>query len=431
MIPDVSRRHGNDPRTPAPRAVLLECFRAALDAVDARRCVRASLAARPVSGTWHVVAVGKAAGAMALGAADVLGERLAGGIVVTPPGHIPDALRAHAPHMHIVTSSHPVPDERSLAAGEAVAQFIAALPGHAPLLFLVSGGASALLERPRAGVTLDDLAQVNRWALASGAPITQVNAIRRRLSRLKGGGLAAMAGNRRSLALMISDVPRDEPRVIGSGLLHAPDPAETLETATLPPQVRAALEAAGADDRQTTPPRVRTRMVATLRMACAAAAAKAASLGYAPHRNRVRMTGDAAGLGTRWAARARRLPPRTLAIQGGESTVELPVRPGRGGRNQHLALAAAIALEARDIRDVWLLAAGTDGIDGTTADAGAIVDAGTCGRGRDAGYDPHVSLAAADSGSFLEAAGDLLHTGATLTNVGDLVLALKAGEGVA
>ncbi len=431
MIRGVSRRHGSDPRTPAPRAVLLECFRAALDAVDARRCVRASLAARPVSGTWHVVAVGKAAGAMALGAADVLGERLAGGIVVAPAGHFPGPLHAHAPHMHLVTSSHPVPDERSLAAGEAVARFVTALPGHAPLLFLVSGGASALLEWPRAGVTLDDLAQVNRWALASGAPITQVNAIRRRLSSLKGGGLAAMAGRRRSLALMISDVPRDEPRVIGSGLLHAPDPAETLATATLPLRVRAALERAGADDRRTTPPRVPTRMVATIRMACAAAAAKAASHGYAPYRNRVRMTGYAAGLGTRWAARARRLPSRTLAIQGGESTVELPVQPGRGGRNQHLALAAAIALEARDIRGVWLLAAGTDGSDGTTADAGAIVDAGTCRRGRDAGYDPHVSLAAADSGSFLEAAGDLLHTGATLTNVGDLVLVLKAGEGVA
>ena len=117
-----------------------------------------------------------------------------------------------------------------------------------------------------------------------------------------------------------------------------------------------------------------------------------------------------------------------MLVAGGETTVALPAQPGRGGRNQHLALAAAIELEARGARGVTLLAAGSDGIDGVTDDAGAIVDAGTCLRARDAGYDPHVSLAGADSGSLLEAAGDLLHTGATLTNVGDLVLGLTSGR---
>jgi hydroxypyruvate reductase len=127
--------------------------------------------------------------------------------------------------------------------------------------------------------------------------------------------------------------------------------------------------------------------------------------------------------------RAASLRPGDTWVTGGETTVVLPASHGRGGRNQHLALAVAIELEARALRDVTILAAGTDGIDGASDDAGAVVDAGTCMRGRDAGFDPHVSLANADSGSFLEAAGDLLHTGPTLTNVGDLLIVTKRPRG--
>jgi hydroxypyruvate reductase len=141
-----------------------------------------------------------------------------------------------------------------------------------------------------------------------------------------------------------------------------------------------------------------------------------------------RLTGDAATVGRRLAGKLRALPPGTLQVWGGETTVALPSRSGRGGRNQHLALAAAIEIERRPATPAALLAAGTDGIDGASPDAGALVDAGTCLRGRDAGFDPHVSLERADSGSFLEASGDLLHTGATLTNVGDLVLGLGSLE---
>jgi len=298
-------------------------------------------------------------------------------------------------------SSHPVPDERSLAAGENVTTCVSSLAADAQLLFLVSGGASSLVETLRPGCSLADLQALNRWALDSGAPIAEINARRRQLSRLKGGGLAVLAGNRRTLALMISDVPGDDPRVIGSGLLHAFAPSSELGPV----------------------PRVPVRTVATLRMACRAAADAARRHGLTATVSPRRLTGDAAALGVALAGKARRLPAGTLQVWGGESTVTLPPRPGRGGRNQHLALAAAIEFERRP-SPVVLLAAGTDGIDGATADAGAIVDPATCLRGRDAGFDPHVSLAAADSGSFLEAAGDLLHTGATLTNVGDVVLAL-------
>jgi hydroxypyruvate reductase len=408
-----------------PRELLLDCYRAALAAVDARRCVREDLLRRPPRGSWHVVAVGKAAGSMTLGAVDALGTRLAGGFVVVPPQHLPPELERGARGLLVATAAHPLPDESSLEAGERLARYVASLPPDAPVLFLVSGGASSLVECLRPGCTLEDLRRLNRWALASGASIAQVNALRCRFSRLKGGGLAALARPRRTLALMVSDVPRDDPRVIGSGLLHAGAPAARRDI-PLPPELRATLDrlaAAPGDTAAASESRVPVRMVATLRMACRAAAARAreceADAAVVSPR---RLAGPAARLGRTLAARVAALPARTLQVWGGESTVCLPAEPGRGGRNQHLALAAAIEFERAGAAGVALLAAGTDGIDGATADAGAVVDEGSCLRGRDGGLDPHVSLATADSGSFLEAAGDLLHTGPTLTNVGDLVL---------
>ncbi|HWJ05304.1 MAG TPA: DUF4147 domain-containing protein [Steroidobacteraceae bacterium] len=410
------------------RAVLLDCFRAALAAVDARRCVHASLTTKPLAGDWHVVAVGKAAAAMAFGAVEAMGPRLRGGRIVVPPGHVPAGFEPSSHGLDVLVAAHPMPDARSLAAGEAVAHFVQTLPADARVLFLVSGGASALLEWPRDGVTLDDLALVNRWALTSGAPIATVNAVRRRLSRLKDGGLASLTGARRTVALMISDVPRDDPRVLGSGLLHA-SPLLQGETPPpgLPPELRALWQRVGVVASEAPPSstrRVPVRMVATLRTACAAAATRARALGHVPRIERARLDGAAVGQGVRIATKLSRLPPRAVLVAGGETTVAMPANPGRGGRNQHLALAAAIELEARGARRVSMLAAGTDGIDGASDDAGALVDADTCLRGRDAGFDPHVSLAGADSGSLLEASGDLLHTGATLTNVGDLVLGL-------
>jgi hydroxypyruvate reductase len=385
--------------------------------------VRESLRRRPLDGAWHVVAIGKAAAAMTQGATDALGPRVAGGRVVVPPEHVPADFAPSLHHVAVITASHPLPDERSLAAGEALADYVSSLPGDAALLFLVSGGASSLVEWLRPGVSLAELQTLNGWALAAGVPIAQINALRRRLSRLKGGGLATLAGRRRTLALMVSDVPHDDPRVIGSGLLHASATSTPAAVAPLPADLRTVL-ARAADPPAAAVPRVPVRIVATLQMARDAAAAAARAQGVAVRVSPRRLSGEAADLGHRLASRLCRLPPCTLQVWGGESTVTLPARPGRGGRNQHLALSAAIELERRRAAQAVLLAAGTDGIDGATTDAGAAVDAATCRRGRDGGFDPHVSLSAADSGSFLEASGDLLHTGATLTNVGDLVLGL-------
>jgi len=268
---------------------------------------------------------------------------------------------------------------------------------------LWSGGAPTLVAWLHPGVSFADLQALNRWALQSGAPISQVNAARRQVSRLKGGGLARLAQGRRLQALMISDVPGDDPRVIGSGLLHASPDA--------PGDV----------------PDVPVRIVASPGSACRAAAAAARAQGLKSRVVRARMEGDAAELGVRCVAALARQPAGIVQIHGGESTVKLPEQAGRGGRNQHLALAAALELERRGLHDACLLAVGTDGIDGTSNDAGALVDVETCQRGREAGCDPNAALASADSGTFLEAAGDLLHTGPTLTNVGDLVLGLRLG----
>ena len=366
--------------------------------MDARHAVRREISRRPLRGTWHVIAIGKAAGAMAQGALDALGSRVASGLVVLPDGYLSPGCEAPAHGLEFVPSSHPMPDERSLAAGERVIDYVTRLPADAATLCLVSGGASSLVEALQPGRTLADLQALNRWALQSGAPIAEINAARRQLSRLKGGGLARLAGSRRLQALMVSDVPGDDPRVIGSGLLHG-----AMATRDVP-----------------------VRIVASIGHACRAAAATARAQGLQARIARARLAGDAVELGTRIAAALARQSPGVLRIRGGESTVRLPQQPGRGGRNQHLALAAALEFERRSVQGAYLLAAGTDGIDGASDDAGALVDAGTCLRARDAGCDPCQSLVRADSGTLLEAAGDLLHTGPTATNVGDLVLALRS-----
>jgi hydroxypyruvate reductase len=374
-----------DPR----RDLLLELFRVALAAVDGRRRVRAALAGREGTGPVSAFAVGKAAGSMMLGAADALGARLARGLVVAPDGAVPPAL-AGRPGMLAHEAGHPRPDHRSLAAGEALLEFAAATPPGSRVLLLVSGGASALLEVPAPGVGLAELVALFERSLREGLDIERLNRERIALSRVKGGRLAGLFQGAAVEALMISDVPRDDVAVLGSGLLDTP----------------------GLD----------RRMAGTLDEALDAVARVAASRGLKVARDAQRLSGDA-------DAAARRIchelavGDADLHVYGGETVVRLPGLAGRGGRCQHLAVAAAqhIAGHARMI----LLAAGTDGRDGASEDAGAIVDGGTIGRAQDCGMDPAAALAAADTGTFLEATGDLIHTGPTGTNVGDIVLALR------
>ncbi len=386
-----------DPR----RALLLTLLQAALEAVDGRRCVREALRAdtASVAPVW-VAAVGKAAAAMALGAHDALGARIARLLIITRTGHAPAQLQ-RLPGAEVIASAHPVPDQRSLAAGARLLQWVETLPPEAEPLFLISGGASSLVEVLREGLDLADLEAFTRRELAAGTAIAALNAQRMALSRIKGGRLTARLAGRSARALYVSDVPGDDPALIGSGLLG---PASEG------------------------PDRVTRRVVASVEQALAGAAAAARALGLEVHTGGRRFDEDAVRLAAR-CAHELRLSASAVCLWGGESTVQLPPHAGRGGRNQHLALAAARLIAGQ--ADLMLLAAGTDGTDGVTEDAGALVDAESCARVALAGMDVDRCLATADSAAALAASGDLVHTGPTGTNVGDVVIGLKLSAAAA
>jgi glycerate 2-kinase len=381
----------------AARRLLLALFDAALRRVDGRTCVREFLrdhAATLQASKVAVAAVGKAASAMALGALDVCGPRVTRLLCITKDGHVDNELRQVAV-ARVFEAAHPVPDERSLAAGAELAAWARGLaPDEWPVI-LVSGGASSLAEHLQPGATLAELQALNRRGLAVGWSIGELNAARRQLSQIKGGGITRLLGGRPALALFVSDVPGDDPSVIGSGLL-GPDGAA--------------------------PDRVERHVVASIETALQAVDSAAQAHGLVCRRRATRFDEEAANVAKQFVHELASSSGEVIAW-GGESVVSLPTSPGRGGRNQHAALAAAISLKGNPSAAV--LAAGTDGTDGVTPDAGAIVDSETCTRIELAGFDPHTALAAADAGTVLEAAGDLVHTGPTGTNVCDLLIGVR------
>jgi len=374
-----------DPR----RALLLELFHVALAAVDGRRRVRAALGSSGGHGPIWAFAVGKAATSMMLGAIDALGERLERGLVVAVDGKMPRELAGRI-GMQCLHAGHPRPDERSLVAGRALLEFASATPFGARVLLLVSGGASSLLEIPAPGVTLADLRALYDRSLAECLDIESLNERRAALSLVKGGRLPGLFRGAKVEALMISDVAGDDPAVVGSGLLAAP--------------------------------RLVPRLVGRLDDALDAALGAARAQGLDAARGGARLSGDAEAA-ARLVCRELATAGRELLIFGGETVVRLPQSPGRGGRCQHFAVAAARCIEGHP--EFMVLAAGTDGRDGESEDAGAIVDGETIGRALDGGFDAAAALAGADSGALLESSGDLLCTGPTGTNVGDVVLALR------
>ncbi|HSO81717.1 glycerate kinase type-2 family protein [Thiocapsa sp.] len=402
------------------RRLLLEVFAAALRAAQGRAVVGQALAAQPLHGgpVW-ICAIGKAAQSMALGACDALGPRVVGGLLITKPGHL-DHTAIAGLGIESLIGGHPVPDAGSLAAGRRLICALGALPPKTEVLFLISGGASSLVEVPIAGLDLADLRRMSQWLLGSGLPIDAVNRVRKAVSRIKGGGLLSLLGDRPTRVLAISDVPGDDPGVIGSGLL-VPEVglAEGVAGLDLPAWLSEWVER-GLAERGPLPTRgPQIELVATLETAKSAAAAAGRRAGLAVRIDAQPVEGDAALAGRR-RARALLSGPPGLSIAGGETTLRLPDAPGRGGRNQHLALAAAIELAGH--ADAVLLSAGTDGTDGPTDDAGALVDGATLERIQDAGLDAADGLHRADSGTLLEASGDLIRTGPTGTNVMDLIL---------
>lgn len=399
---------------------MLHIAQAALVAVQGRTCVAEFLRTPPLPEPVQLIAIGKAAASMAAGACDVLGERIVRGLIVTKSGH-GDAALERRPGFQCLEAGHPQLDARSLDTGAALLAFIATTPASAHLLFLISGGASSLVEVLPSGVTLTDLQRANAWLLGSGLDIAALNTVRKTLSAIKGGRLLEHLQGREAQVLLISDVRGDDPAVIGSGLLTTAADAMRVDALPLPAWLLQLCREAPAHSDEI-PVRVDAQVIARLEDAKCAAAGAATRLGYSVYVHDEFIDGAASVAGQRLAQSLIHAAPG-VHIWGGETTVLLPPQPGRGGRNQSLALAAALELQGRD--DVVLLALGSDGSDGPTEDAGALVDGGTIARGEFAGLDARQCLANADAGRFLEESGDLVHTGPTGTNVMDLMIGLK------
>jgi glycerate-2-kinase len=422
---------------------LAAIFGEALAALDAGAAVRRVLrregerlevAGRPLAPGQRIalLAAGKAAASMASAVEEIAGERISDALAVTKDGH-GLALRRSA----LRFAGHPVPDERSERAGRAALALVERMPAEDLLLVLLSGGASSLLACPAPGLALSDLEGATRSLLAAGVGIEELNRVRKHLSALAGGRLARRARARRIEVLALSDVPGDRLDAIGSGPF-APDPsthADALAAAAssgvwgeLPARVRAHLEAGARGERDETPKPgdpalagVRHTIVATNATAVEAARAAGERAGLRAETVQGALHGEARAAGVALVARARAARARAplLLVAGGETTVTVR-GPGRGGRSQELALAAALELDGGP--PTALLSAGTDGTDGPTDAAGAYADEATLARARRAGLDASAALAANDSYGFFRAEGGLFRTGPTRTNAMDLAL---------
>lgn len=401
------------------RVLLLDLARHAIDAVRGDRLTADAARSAQFGSPLCVMAVGKAAAAMAAGVQQTLDGQIHRSLVVTKKGHA-DPWSENLRQAEVLEAGHPIPTRESVAAGVRLLEWMHEAGEDAHFLFLISGGASSLVEAPAPGIDVAMLQRVNHWLLASGLSIGEINRIRRRISRIKGGNLLRFLHGRHATVWLLSDVAGDRPEVIGSGLLYPADSGEAHKL-ELPDWLQAAVDSVpGPSSIQEKIPD--HRILANLAVACEAVAERARVKGLAATIHSTGLDGDAEATGRALVAQLSGLSPG-IHIWGGETTVRLPDQPGRGGRNQHLALAAALLLAGES--DVSLLSVGTDGSDGPTEDAGALVDGGTISRGELAGLDAADRLRHADSGSFLEASGDLISTGPTGTNVRDLVIAWK------
>jgi len=386
----------------------------------------------------RLVALGKASCGMARAALARLGDRVAGAVVAHPHGLSPGTDWPSG--VRTVAAGHPLPDEGSLAAGEAA---LALLAGAAPedvALVLVSGGGSALFEALRTGVTLDGLRELTGALQHAGADIVDLNIVRRALSRTKGGGLARAAAPARVVSLLLSDVIGDPVASIASGpTVDSPTgPEDALDVLARHrllervPAVTEALRRAVHRDHERTAPGARVlHVVGSNRVAAEALVREAEARGFRTLLITDRMQGEARDVGRLLGGVARGLeasalpfPPPACLVFGGETTVTVR-GPGRGGRNLELALGAALTLEG--CRSTAVFSFATDGLDGSSGAAGAIATGDTLARARALGLDPHAALDRSDSAAFFEALGDAWVTGPSGTNVNDLVVVLAYG----
>lgn len=386
------------------RSDVLEAYRLAVAAVDPEAGTRTALTGMPLETPVNIAAVGKAAPAMVRGATQALASQVRSVLAVS------DHTEPMPAGARLLVGSHPMPDAASRHAGRALLEFVAALPADELLLVLVSGGGSALAEVPAGDLTVDQVAGLTRRLMDTATPIDQLNLVRRHLSTIKNGGLLRAASSRRVLTLLVSDVIDGDPSVIASGPTIAD--GSTVEQARSVLAQRLGIEVPLPPD----PPPDDRHDHQILVVADCSNAARAAADALDADIWTVALRGEASEMARAMLDACEDRP----LVAAGETTVTVR-GTGRGGRNQEAALAAAIAL---DDRPGMFAALGTDGIDGPTEAAGAIVDGGSAGRMRAAGIDPAMRLANNDANAALRASEDLVVTGPSGTNVGDLWIAL-------
>lgn len=386
-------------------------FQSAVDAVAGNSAVKKELATNAYPEKFHIVAIGKAADSMVQG---VPAKQIISGLVISKHGHLSELLQVN-PVLTCLESDHPIPKENSLKAGKALIHYLENLAEKEAVLFLISGGASALVEVLQEGWDLAQLQALTDYLLANAHPIHEINTVRRHISSCKSGGLWSHISPREVRCLMISDVPNDDPAIIGSGLLF---PAKENSLPELPGLW---LEKLGEYMPNKAPKNFSWKIIACLDNAKKAAAVNAEARGYKVIIMPAFLQGDAC-YEAKLCVKIVRENKGILCIWGGETTVKLPCNAGKGGRNQHLALAAAI--EMAGVKKTYLLAAGTDGSDGMTTATGALVNHATVQKGEQQYLIAGDYLFNADANSFLKATDDLIITGATGTNVMDLVMGI-------
>jgi glycerate 2-kinase len=415
-------------REESERELLLRLFESAVQAVSAEQVLKGFLPVEPAQGETLVIGAGKAAAAMAEVAARTIPGRLTG-LVVTRYGHGLPSPRRTPSSIECIEAGHPVPDAAAQqAANRMLALVRRASPGDR-IVFLLSGGASSLLPLPAAGLSLDDKRELTRSLLECGARIDEINCVRRHLSAIKGGRLAR-ATTVPILTLAISDVPGDDPVVIGSGPT-VPDPTTLADARSVlaryrlsvPDTVAEALETLANETPKPAPHdelQLTTRIVATARDALAAAAAAATAAGYEVVMLGDTLEGEARTLGAAHGELAKayaQRPGRWLLLSGGETTVRVAHRTGRGGRNLEYLAGLALALDGHP--RIHALACDTDGIDGTEDNAGALLLPATLAMAAAKGFDARDCLARNRTYDLFASCDALVVTGPTRTNVND------------
>ena len=393
--------------------------RAAIEAVEPRRCTREAIARVGIDRPVTLFALGKAARGMAEAA--LASVEVTRGIVLAPDD-VPLA------HLTVRRGGHPLPSPDAVAHGDEVLALARSMGEDDLALVLISGGGSSMLERPIEGVSLAELAATSRALMDAGVDIAGLNAVRRCLSQIKGGGLARAIAPARVIAIVISDVPGHPASVVASGPCSqsddGPDPREVLARsgAEVSPAVRAAIP------RRTSPPplaNVRFELAASNEQAVLAVRAEAAARGIALAVCPDPISGDAAAAARDFVERGRAMGG---LVGGGETTVALGAARGRGGRNQHAALSIACGGEAL-LGDGTFVAIATDGVDGSSDAAGAYLDREVLVAAHDLGLDPGAFLAARDSHGFFERVGARIVTGPTGTNVADVWCLIPGSRG--